>query len=109
MKKYTTRSSQRRRFIMRFPQPVTAVKGGIRMDIPPDISPPTALREPESIAAIVCPRCDLRWYVTRPFLDMIDKARSIADSVEPGLAKSVTPRHQPCQTPMRVLPLSPEE
>lgn len=100
--------SSRRRFALRIAPIRLSVKqpdkrSSIRVGIPDGIPPPTDVREHESVAALVCAHCEQVRYISQGFLDLLTDVQTASDILEPGLVTRVTPRHVPCQTPMRLI------
>lgn len=117
MKPMKKRALMKRRFLLTMPKreedlrcPPLEMLETCTMDMrmPLGVTPPSPTCLPDSVLALVCPKCLCIWYISRGLFRQLAAAQDMADALSPGLIHWMNPSHVSCGVSMRMISLSEE-
>lgn len=97
MKKQTKRP-----FILMLPKREVST---LDMRTPLGVTPPSPTCLPDSVMALVCPKCLCIWYISLGLFRHLFQAQHVADALMPGVFNWLNPKHVPCDAIMRPVSL----
>lgn len=91
-----------------FPCPPLDTIDTLDTQMPVGTTAPAQTCQPDSVLALVCPKCEEVWYIPLGLYRHLFQANHVADALLPGVFNWLNARHVPCDAIMNPVPLTDE-